>query len=132
MATAEWLATHPPVMAYLQPAFYAQLQEYKTTSKLSMSEAIKQLLKLGLQQQPALPPQSQDDALEEATPPQPLDKLADELQALKHQVVSLQAESVRMQGELSSLLSSSLAGSGQPDAVPERTMAQARTAQIEP
>ena len=132
MATAEWLAAHPPVMAYLQPAFYAQLQEYKTTFKLSMSEAINQLLKLGLPQQPALPPQPQDDALEETTPPQPPDNLADEVQALKHRVATLEAESVHRQGELSPLPSSSLASSGQPDAVPERTMAQARTAQIKP
>ena len=132
MATAEWLAAHPPVMAYLQPAFYAQLQEYKTTFKLSMSEAINQLLKLGLPQQPALPPQPQDDALEETTPPQPPDNLADEVQALKHRVATLEAESVHRQGELSPLPSSSLASSGQPDAVPERTLAQPRTAQIEP
>ena len=132
MATAEWLAAHPPVMAYLQPAFYAQLQEYKTTFKLSMSEAINQLLKLGLPQQPALPPQPQDDALEETTPPQPPDNLADEVQALKHRVATLEAESVHRQGELSPLPSSSLASSGQPDAVPERTLAQARTAQIKP
>ena len=132
MATAEWLAAHPPVMAYLQPAFYAQLQEYKTTFKLSMSEAINQLLKLGLPQQPALPPQPQDDALEETTPPQPPDNLADEVQALKHRVATLEAESVHRQGELSPLPSSSLMSSGQPDAVPERTLAQARTAQIKP
>ena len=132
MATAEWLAAHPPVMAYLQPAFYAQLQEYKTTFKLSMSEAINQLLKLGLPQQPALPPQPQDDALEETTPPQPPDNLADEVQALKHRVATLEAESVHRQGELSPLPSSSLMSSGQSDAVPEQTMAQARIAQIEP
>ena len=132
MATAEWLATHPPVIAYLPPALYAQLQAYKTTLKVSMSEAIKLLLALGLPQQPALPPQPQDDALEETTPPQPPNNLADEMQVLKHQVATLQAESVRMQGELSSLLSSSSTSSGQPDAVPERTLAQPRTAQIEP
>ena len=132
MATAEWLATHPPVIAYLPPALYAQLQAYKTTLKVSMSEAIKLLLALGLPQQPALPPQPQDDALEETTPPQPPDNLADEVQALKHRVATLEAESVHRQGELSPLPSSSLMSSGQSDAVPEQTMAQARIAQIEP
>lgn len=44
MATAEWLEEHPKVIAYLSTDLHAQLKEYQSALKLSMSKTIEQLL----------------------------------------------------------------------------------------